>query len=247
MRRIAWLVACITMIGACGSDDTSVSEPSPLTNDQAARLAQAGYSNLLAGGAEFEANSAFLGVQPSETVRLVGVVDWENHVGRAMVSSTGANAGLTEVYWNETTVLERWPGMDDLVSSLGGPNQPWVARPPEPATKQIDRLLAILIGLALEQPENAILLQQTEGSAFLRDDVLRGQDAEVLRYGTRNVYWLATDDGTMLRFEGNSSGGNAPTVIDFLELGPVDVPRPVAKDVVPASAIPEIYSTFAGG
>ena len=247
MRRIAWLVASITMLGACGGDDTSASEPSPLTNDQAARLAQAGYSNLLAGGAEFEANSAFLGVQPSETVRLVGVVDWENHVGRAMVSSTGANAGLVEVYWNETTVLERWPGMDEIVSSLGGPDRPWVARPPEPATKQIDRLLAILIGLALEQPENALLLQQTEGTAFLRDDVLRGIDVEVLRYGSRNVYWLAADDGIMLRFEGNSAGGNAPTVVDFLAHGTVEVPRPDDGDVVSASAIPEIYSAFAGG
>jgi hypothetical protein len=247
MRRIAWLVACITMIGACGSDDTSVSEPSPLTNDQASRLAQAGYSNLLAGGAEFEANSAFLGVQPSETVRLVGVVDWENHIGRATVISDGPSSGIVEVYWNETTVLERWPGMDDIVSSLGGPNQPWVARPPEPATKQIDRLLAILIGLALEQPENAILLQQTEGSAFLRDDALRGRNVEVLRYGNRNVYWLAADDGTMLRFEGNSAGGNAPTVVDLLTHGSVEVPQPDADDVISASAISEIYSAFAGG
>jgi hypothetical protein len=247
MKKTAWLVACLTMISACGGDDRSISEPSPLTNDQAARLAQAGYSNTLAGGAEFEANSAFLGVEPSETVRLVGVVDWENHVGRAMVSTTGSNIGLTEVYWDENTVLERWPGMDELVPSLGGPQQAWIARSPEPEVRQIDRLIALIVGLALEQPENAILLQQTEGSAFLRDDVLRGQEVEVLRYGTRNVYWLAADDGSMMRFEGNSASGSAPTVIDFLAFGRVDVERPDDRDVLPASAIPEIYSAFAGG
>lgn len=248
MKKSAVILTLVAVIAACSNGDGAPNdEPIPLSNERATRLAQAGYQNLLAGGAEFEANSAFLGVQPSETVRLIGVIDWENHVGRAAVSSTGPTAGLTEVYWDETTVLERWPGMDDLVASLGGPDQPWVARAPEPNTRQIDRLLALLVGLAIEQPENAILLQQTEGSAFMRNDTLRDRDVEVLRYGTRNLYWLAVDDGSMLRFEGNSTGGNAPTVIDFLRFGPIDVPRPAEADIVPAEAIPEIYSAFAGG
>ena len=248
MKKSLVILILFAVIAACtNGDSTPNSDPTPLTNDQATRLAQAGYQNLLAAGAEFEANSAFLGVQPTETVRLIGVIDWENHIGRAVVSGTGPTTGLTEVYWDETTVLERWPGMDGLVSSLGGPDQPWVARSPEPATRQIDRLLALVVGLAIEQPENAILLQQTEGSAFMRTDTLRDRDVEVLRYGMRNLYWLAVDDGSMLRFEGNSASGSAPTVIDFLRLGPVDVPRPAAADVVPVSAIPEIYAAFTGG
>ena len=248
MKKSAVILTLVAVIAACSNGDGAPNgEPIPLSNERATRLAQAGYQNLLAGGAEFEANSAFLGVQPSETVRLIGVIDWENHVGRAAVSSTGSTGGLTEVYWDENTVLERWPGMDDLVASLGGPDQPWVARAPEPNTRQIDRLLALVVGLAIEQPENAILLQQTEGSAFMRNDTLRDRDVEVLRYGTRNLYWLALDDGSMLRFEGNSAGGNAPTVIDFLRFGVVDVPRPSESDIVPVSAIPEIYSAYAGG
>lgn len=248
MKRSVVILILFAIIVACTNGDGAQNgDPTPLTNDQATRLAQAGYQNLLAAGAEFEANSAFLGVQPSETVRLIGVIDWENHIGRAVVSGTGPTAGLTEVYWDETTVLERWPGMDGLVSSLGGPGQPWIARSPEPDSRQIDRLLALVVGLAIEQPENAILLQQTEGSAFMRNDRLRDRDVEVLRYGTRNLYWLAVDDGSMLRFEGNSASGSAPTVIDFLRLGSVDVPRPAETDIVAASAIPEIYSAFTGG
>lgn len=247
MRSRLLLLALLVALGACGdSDGPAVSEPRPLTNDEATRLAQAGYQNLLARGAEFEAHSAFLGVQPSETIRLVGVIDWETHTGRALVMSDGPRMGLAEVFWNETTVLERWPGMDDIVSSLGGPDQPWVARSPQPETKQLDRLLALVIGLATEQPDNAILLQQAEGTAFLRADTLRERNVEVLRYGARNLYWLALDDGSMLRFEGNSTGGNTPTVIDFLRFGSMTVERPAESSVVPATAISEIYSAFAG-
>ena len=81
----------------------------------------------------------------------------------------------------------------------------------------------------------------------MRTDTLRDRDVEVLRYGMRNIYWLAVDDGSMLRFEGNSASGSAPTVIDFLRLGAVDVPRPAEADVVPVSAIPEISAAFTGG
>lgn len=242
------LVASITFIAACSGDSPPASdEPTTLTNEQATRLAQAGYQNLLAGGAEFEANSVFLAVTPRETIRLIGVIDWENHIGRAVVMRDGPKSGITEVFWNDTTVLERWPAMDGIVAAIGGPERPWIARPPRPSTEQLDRLLAIVLGLALEQPENALLLQQTEGSAFIRSDSLRGRDVEVLRYGTRSLYWLAVDDGSMMRFEGNAAGGGAPTIVDFVRFGSVSVETPPESDVVPASAIPEIYSAFAGG
>lgn len=250
MKKLCLLAVVLVTGVACTNDNGSDNEPNisptPLTNEQATRLAQAGYLNLLAGGAEFEANSAFLGSQLNERVRLVGEIDWENHVGRALVSSTDRNDGVTEVYWDETTVLERRPDMDGLISSLGGPDRPWVARSPEPESRQLDRLLALVMGLAIEQPENAILLQQTEGSSFVRNDTLRTRSVEVLRYGTRNLYWLAVDDESMLRFEGNSAGGSAPTIIDFLRLGPVNVPRPPEADIVASATIPEIYSEFAG-
>jgi hypothetical protein len=50
----------------------------------------------------------------------------------------------------------------------------------------------------------------------------------------------------MLRFEGNSVGGNAPVVIDVLSRKDVDPARPKADDVVPAEQISEIYSGLMG-
>jgi hypothetical protein len=51
----------------------------------------------------------------------------------------------------------------------------------------------------------------------------------------------------MLRFEGNSAGGNAPTIVDFLKRGRVEIPRPAPTDVISRESISEIYDAFAGG
>lgn len=246
-RPFAVVAAALLTLGvAACSDDDAPDGPQPLSRVQSERLAQAGYMNLRAGGAQFEANSAFLGTGDTESLTVAGQIDWKNHVGRAVVRGEGKEAGLVEVFWNETVVLERRPAMDSIIASRGGPTAPWVARQPDPKNRQLDRLLAIVLGLAMEQPDNAILIQQSEGSAYIRPDELRGTPVEVLRYGDRNLYWLAADDGTMLRFEGNSAAGNAPTIVDFLDREPVTVEQPIAADVVPVDAIAEVYSAFVG-
>jgi len=248
MRRSKVLVlAASIVLTLLGCGDNSPAGPRPLSRVQSERLAQAAFLNFQAGGARFEANSAFLGNGNNVALTLTGEIDWKNHVGRAVVRGDGPDAGLIEVYWEETFVLERRPAMDELVSSRGGPTTPWIMRTPEPTKRQLDRMLAIIVGLAAVQPDNAVLLLQDESNVFVRPDELRGTKTEVLRFGERNLYWLDATDGTMLRFEGNSTAGNAPTVIDFLERGPVDIPRPIESDVVPREALAEIYDAFVGG
>lgn len=246
-----WLaVAVLVVMAACGggSDSTATTTapgPTPLTDDQAARLAQSGFANLQSGGAVFEAHSAFVAGE-RETVSIYGQVDWANHTGRVLVRADGADAGVTEVYWTKDAVLERRPAMDALVEARGGPAQPWITRPPEPATRQLHRLIALVAALASEQPDNALLIQQTPGSAFVRDDVLRGTPVEVLRYGSRNLHWLSQADGLLVRFDGNSAGGTAPTVIDILERRAGELPAPPRADVVTAESLGELYTAFAG-
>lgn len=244
-------IACVAVaVGAClascgGGDEPT--GPQPLTRQQAERLSQAGYTNYLAKGAEFEANSAFLGPGGSQSLTMVGQIEWERHAGRAVVRGEGREAGISEVYWEETFILERRPAMDAIVSGLGGPATPWIARQPDPTNNQLDRLVGLLVGLASEQPDNALLVQQKEGSEFMRNDTLRDTAVEVLRYGNRNIYWLDVADGSMVRFEGNSAGGNAPVVIDVLARKAVTLTRPAETDIVPVERIAEAYAAVTGG
>lgn len=245
--RVLVAVAACTLLFACGGDDRKTVEAAPLTQTQAERLSQAGYTNYLAKGAEFEAISAFLGPDGNQSLTLSGLIDWESHRGRAFVRGVGSEAGITEVYWEETFILERRPAMDAIVSGLGGPDTPWIAHQPNPSVRQLDRLVGLIVGLAAEQPDNALLVQQKKGSEFMRTDTLRDRAVEVLRYGNRNIYWLDATDGSMMRFEGNSPGGNAPVVIDILERKVVDPVRPPESDVVPVDQVAEAYAAITGG
>jgi hypothetical protein len=249
VKIVAGIVAVGILVTGCGGSEQSVEPTGPvaLSDDQAARLAQAGFTNFQEGGAQFEANSAFLVGQSAETLRLVGEVDWVQRSGWAMVSGTGPDASLTEVYWESDVVLERRPAIDVIVAGRGGPAEAWIARPPEPGTRQLDRLIAIISALAPVQPENALLIQQTEGSGFLRDDQLRGEPVEVLRYGNRNMYWLSVDDGRLMRFEGNAASGTAPTIVDLLSRDPVTVSGPPMESVVWVDDVAELYQALLGG
>lgn len=245
IRSLALFGCLVLVLIACGED--APKGPQPLSRVQSERLAQAAFLNMQSGGAQFEVNSAFLGIGGNVELRLVGEVDWTKHVGRAFVRGGGPDEGLTEVYWEESFVLERRPTMDQLVAARGGPTTPWIMRQPQPSVRQLDRMLAIIVGLAAEQPDNAILLQQDEANVFVSPDILRGSPVEVLRFGKRNLYWLDSNDGTMLRFEGNSAAGNAPTLVDFLTRGAVEISGPPATDIVGRESIAEIYDAFIGG
>jgi hypothetical protein len=97
------------------------------------------------------------------------------------------------------------------------------------------------MSLASTERGNALLIQQKEGSQFLRPDVLRGQKVFVLRYGKSLRYWVDQSTSELLRFEGDSTSGTAPIVVDFMAFGPRTIPRPPQDSVVPVSAISELY------
>jgi hypothetical protein len=218
----------------------------PLTDGEATRLAQVRNRNYLSGGAEFEATSAFLGIADPETITLRGVIDWSKHAGRATVKSS-LGTDIAEVYWEEKFLLERRLKFDTIMPALGGPSTPWFGRLPEPSTRQLDRLLGIIMSLAAEQPENALLIQQTPGTSFMRSDLIRDQAVDVLRFGQRTLYWLRTGTDELLRFEANAEAGLAPVLVDILESGPFAAPPPRATDIVSPQKFPEIYAQIRDG
>jgi hypothetical protein len=238
-RAVAALVVCgLLGLVSCGNDDSGTADPRPLTVEEATRLAEVQFDNYDTGGARFEVATTFTAT--NDTLYMSGTVDWKTHQGRAEVSATGAEEGITEVLWNDNVVLERRPSLDPVLAGLGYESVRYLARPPATSTRQIDRAIAIVMALASEERQNPVLLQQEEGSAFIREDVLRESNVEVLRYGQRNQYWLSLADASLMRFDGNSANGSAPIVVDLLERGPQTIPAPDSAEVLPIDAIPEL-------
>jgi hypothetical protein len=232
--RIASVLLVVGLLAsACGggSEESSGTDVTPLTPQQAVRLAEVLYRNHEAGGARFQlvARDGTSGA----TITLDGVIDWSSLRGRAAVTGyRDVDGEVTEVAWTADAVAELRPSQLAVLAERGETPDTFFLRAADPQGAAIDRLIAIVVGLATTQPDNAQLVLQNPGAAFLRTDRLREVDVEVLRYSERTILWVALGTGELLRFEGSDSLGGSPVIVDLLELGPQRVELP------PVSVLP---------
>jgi hypothetical protein len=240
MQRVALLVitGALVMAGstACSDDDAGTGER-PLNRAEATMLAEVLVSNYEAGGAAFRLST--LDAPGGNQLDLEGQVDWAGHEGAAVVR-VAAGRAPTAVGWTLTEVMEKWPGLDPVLQARGAGPDAVLVRSPD-TSRRLDQTLAIVMSLAGERADNAVLIAQKPGSAYLRDDMVGDKPVVVLRYGTRNVYWLDADTGDLVRFEASNQAGNLPTVVDILELGERDIDLPPPASRVP---IPTLDGTY---
>ena len=209
------LISC----GGKGAADTSRS----LNRDEAEMLAQVLYRNYESKGAVFEMSTR--SVTSSGTVTLSGLVNWENHSGVAMVNGYGTGTELVEaIAWTSNAIAERRPGWADRL--MGKDPQSFFVRPVAIESQQLDRLVAVITGLASTKPDNAQLVLQNEGAEFVRTDTLRNTNVVVLRYSPKLLYWVNAETGQMLRLEAIDSTGAWPIIVDIIETGPQTIPLP---------------------
>ena len=241
LSRLVLLAAVGALAPACTSSNKATPSERALTFEEATLLASVQKQNYDDEGAIVRVNTAFTAT--GDSMSMEAEIDWPGHQGRGLLSATGMENGIDEVFWVTDTVLERRPALNVVLTGRGFTGIDFVARPPDTATRLLDRAIAVVVGLAAKEPDNALLVQQKPGSAFLRNDVLRGTQVVVLRYGERNLYWLDAKTGEMLRFEGNAAGLNAPIIVDVLERGKRTITFPLVSAVVNVDEITQIYET----
>ena len=236
------LILGAVALAACGGDEPAGERP--VDDAEAARMAETLFNNYEIGGADFEVNAQ---MTDGAVVQLIGTVDWQRHTGRAEVAvSATADAAVTEVIWSEAVVLERIPALTALTATTGQPSAEWFARPPEIEGRHLDSMIQLVTSLATEQRGNAILIRQEPGTAWLRTDTVRSLDldveVDVLRFGELTRYWLAVDDVTLYRFEGNNSVRTRPVLVDLRNHGPRSIEFPPATDVVDSATVADLYT-----
>lgn len=249
MRRIGWLIAVVGLVACGGGGTAGRGKERPLTADDAARLSQVLFKDYEAKGAKF---SLVTPLGTGFTLQLDGEIDWANHVGHALVHFTGATAAVAapkhpvEVVWNTVEVLERIPAVNDALTSAGRPGVTFVARPADVAGQQIDSAIEVVTKLASPQRDNPQLLQQHAASAFMRPDTLRNAAVSVYRYTERSRYWVATDDGRLMRAELDRANTIGTTVVDLLSLGSQTIAIPSKSVVVQRTDIAALYRSITG-
>lgn len=233
-RSIAVLFATAVLTTAsCADSGSQGPSTSQLTIDQATRLSQVLVDNYDREGATFEARLA------DGTLTLIGEIDWQGHFGHALVTASGSERGVTEVYWSLDVVLEQRPELTgQVVGDLTVPA--WIARTPNPATRQLDNMLGVLTALAGTTADNPLLVQQADGAYFVKTGDVRGVAAEALSYSDATIYWLAADDGRLLRLNGGE-GTARPFTVDVMTFGPQSVPGPPTDEVVDVALIQQLY------
>lgn len=240
LRLLLVVLGLIVAVGCSGDED---SLPRPLGVDEASRLAGTMHLNHLDGTARFDVHT--VDGPGGSALRLTGTIDWTNSAGVAAVSSAAAGSTLVAVAWKGNAVLERRPAHDVLLEGLGVSSPPWLARPIDPG-RRIDQVISVVAGLATTQPENAILLQQKEGTAFLRSDTLRDTKVDVMRYGSRSIFWVDNTTGRLVRFEGNTDSGSQPVIVDFFPAGGSSPALPSAAQVVDTTGRPDLTALMSG-
>jgi hypothetical protein len=236
LRRIS-IVSLLFVVSSCGS--TTSETERPVNIDEASILADVLWRNHEAGGAHFRL-VAKSGTAEGD-IAIEGDIDWVKHLGYGRVAGGSQPHPVNEVWWDAHSVAEWRPSLENEVRKLiPTAMNPVLLRDPEQETRRLDQLLSIIVGLSASIPENAQLIFQKADTSFLRTDVLRNRPVLVFRYGKKTIYWIDEKEKTLLRFEGNTSTGKYPIIIDFQDFGTKVLSFPRAASVVKVSEHKEL-------
>lgn len=217
-RTIAAIVALATLmgLGAC-SAEPSLAAVRPVTMDEAQLLATVRFRNFDAGARAVSTSLTDGGIE----LELDGWVDYASEIGYAVLAEDQIPSYL--LVWDASTVAAK-PTEATEAAALSTPpimiptSEVGFESSPLNTTGALHPLLAILISLGNDRPDNPLLLQQG-GALWLREDTVAGTAVTVFSgpngsddaagLATSNVvdpeasntrYWIDAD-GLLLRFD----------------------------------------------
>ena len=217
--------------GGAGEPASAGPGPRPLTTEEAERLAVARFRNYDDGVREvsFEVTDA------GATYAVDGWVDWTQHLGYG-VAAGGSESLL--LAWSPAALSSHpWTVGEPAplpVPGLADGAQDWISSDLLPEASRLHAVLALVLTLGADRPDNALLLSQTD-ARWLRTDEVAGVPVDVITGPTADVaydpetstaagdgsdatirYWVG-EEGSILRLEARLGGGSEWTVV---ELGP---------------------------
>jgi hypothetical protein len=231
--------------GSSGSSGTTTSSGgSPLTNDQADRLAEVLLKNHDSGGAKLHAEVPF-GVGG---FTLDGQIDWANHVGRVTVTAKvdGAARPPVDLVFNPNVVFEEVPGLAERLTATGKPAAHWVARALDPAKVPLHVVLRLIETSASTVRDNPQLLAQSD-ARYLGQEAVGSLTTDHFQKGKVRI-WVGPD-GRSVRMSTDLAATRSVATVNYSDFGPRVVPVPNDADIVSLESVADIYNelTRAGG
>ncbi len=213
----------------------------PITADEASKLADALVNNHTVGGAHVHATIPF----GTATFELDGEIDWVGHVGRLTATSTitGQPARAPfDIVFNPNVTFETVPGLEEALGAKGRPGISWVARPLDPASSPLHLPLRLIDTAASTTRDNPILLQQ-DGVTALGPDLVG--DVATHRFDRgRTTIWLGDTDGLTHRIDAELQATRSTATFVFTDFGPRTITVPADVQIVSVDEISELYRTL---
>ncbi|MFK4790665.1 hypothetical protein [Microbacterium sp. ZW T5_56] len=215
----------------------SVDDPQPLTASQAEELAAMPFANYRAGITAFSGH--VLGGENGD-LTLTGWIDFAAGTGYAQ--ATPRDAAPILIVWDATSIafLDVTDGtLSDAVPPLPPIAGAWQVSSFDSGVSELTRMLAALLLLSADRPDNASLLRQG-GARYLGTDTVAGVDLQRYSGGGADgqpgaapdlgtQYWL-DGEGALVRFGLRLAEGTLSTV-EFDRAGELPDALPVVADV----------------
>ena len=222
LRRVAVALAALfalTMVTGCQAD----AEPRPLTAEEAQVLAQTRLRNDVAGVRQ----ASFSVTDQSLTYEITAWIDFPAKIGYGTATSPDTDEVLS-LAWSDSWIASQ-PGVAGQMPPIPPTAEGWNVSALLPEQSRLHAILAVLLTLGSGQPDNPLLLAQTD-ARWIREDtvfdtpvtVFRGPSSDEVdtgdpsAEGTGPLYWV-TEDGTLLRMETVLGGSGELVVVEFTD------------------------------
>lgn len=222
------VVILLTLISSgCGSATARDQEPRPLTMAEAERLAVARFNNHERG--TLAVDGYVLG--GPERVQLTGWIDYSQSTGYAALyalGSAGTKEPLGLVRWaHGLTAFRPVPAAEP---ALPIPQDQWQTKAADPSGSALESMLAIVLHLGRDRPDNPLLIIQSDARWLRQDqiagvpvDVMTGQTAPASDRVARTRYWIDAA-GVTHRFETLLGSATQWSTIDLRPADHVTLP-----------------------
>jgi hypothetical protein len=266
-RFMGALTVLMSLVGCTGSSDTTVAETTvvavgptvppagaattidPRADDQA-RLTTAQaltLSRMLVKNEESKGAVATIEVPfgTAATFTLTGPVDWTADRGAFVLSGTRSDDVAvpdSKVFWDRGAILTEPEGLAKAMEVKGRVGVQFASRALEPTKVALDQVISFVGSLAVDRPENPILLRQGD-TAYLGAKVIDGVTLDGYRFG-KTRYFVEPATGILRRVEARFARYQNAVVITLSGHGPQSITLPKADLVVDAATIPDVMATL---
>jgi hypothetical protein len=265
-QRVGVFVIALTVLASCSGtkseskSTTAATTPAPvevtvpvkktkLTQEQARVFSRMLYNNGQVGGADIEASFVY---GPAATFTFSGIVDWANAQGDMMLTtktSDGQDIAPRHIFWDRGTPASgpllyiEMPGLEAAMQKKGRAGVKYVVRPINRAKAALDLAITYLSSLAINQPENPLLLRQ-DPEKYWHVGTKKIRGISVDQFGSGRSVYSADTTGNTVQVTTQFKSMAGPAVVDVLKLEKKTITLPPANEIVPASEIPEIMKAL---